>query len=57
MTEEVRHAATAVTQQGDYPNASRIAALLSHQGSMRTCTARLAWNEALRELGSRTGRA
>jgi hypothetical protein len=55
VTEEVRQAATAVTQQRDYPNASRIAALLRHQGSMRTC--RPAWNEALRELGSRTGRA
>jgi hypothetical protein len=54
VRDEVRQAAIALTQQGDYPSTSRIAALLNHNSAMRTFTARMAWHEVLRELGWRT---
>jgi hypothetical protein len=51
LREQVRDAAIALTHQGLYPSASRIADLLSDRNVMRSRTARAAWREVLDELG------
>ncbi len=51
LRERVRDAAIALTHEGRYPSASRIADLLSDRNVMRSRTARAAWREVLGELG------
>jgi DNA-binding XRE family transcriptional regulator len=48
---EVRQAVFAVHQQGKYPSAYRVEALLSVPGFMRHPEARAVWHATLRELG------
>ena len=48
---EVRQAVLAVHQQGKYPSAYRVEALLSVPGFMRHPQARAVWHATLRELG------
>jgi transcriptional regulator with XRE-family HTH domain len=50
---EIRQAVAEVHGAGLYPSANRIAPLLSQPGFMRDHQARVAWQEALRELGWR----
>jgi transcriptional regulator with XRE-family HTH domain len=50
---EIRQAVAEVQSSGFYPSANRIAPLLSQSGFIRDHQARIAWQEALRELGWR----
>jgi hypothetical protein len=56
LRERVRGAAIALTHDGLYPSASRIADLLGDRNVMRSRTARAAWREVLGELSCRDDR-
>jgi len=51
LREEARQATYQIHAQGQYPSAHRIAPLLSQPDSLRGGLAKMAWQEALRELG------
>lgn len=51
LRDEARQATYQIHAQGRYPSAHRIAPLLSQPDSLRGGVAKVAWQEALRELG------
>lgn len=51
LRDEVRQATYQVHAQGQYPSAHRVAQLVSQPGSLRGGVAKVAWQEALAELG------
>jgi len=56
VCEEVRQATYHVHAQGQYPSAYRVAQLVSHPASLRGGVAKVAWQEALQELGWSRGK-